>query len=195
MSGLAIRAGLLAASSLAVACEGAQKQPPPTKVSEAKAAAPVRTLPWFAGPWEGTFTATTYTISMSDKEGGIEEWKSDAGAATQPGSGTLHLTIDESRSVLGEASGALGELIISGELDGEQLRLRLRSKPSGAAAAPAEQWGGYILARRDTGSFRGHLRAATGNGHRVRQGTLTLNSAREDHGTAKPRGSSSAPKP
>src|SRR5688500_7767279 len=92
---------------------------PASVAAAAPAAASAKPAPAkIAGEWTGTYDARHYLIEMSKKEGAVKEWQADKGEANS-GKGELTLRIAEDGSVSGSSTGALGELVITGEFDGE----------------------------------------------------------------------------
>jgi hypothetical protein len=122
-----------------------------------------------AGDWTGTYDARHYLIEMSKKEGAVREWQADKGE-THSGKGQLTLSIAPNGSVSGSSTGALGELSVVGELDGEQLRLQL--SPVDPEKQPAFK--GHLLAERKGDTFKGNIQASSGDSLTVRDAPAEL---------------------
>jgi hypothetical protein len=135
----------------------------------ASASAKPTQLPGAAGEWTGTYDARHYLIEMSKKEGAVREWEADKGEA-HSGKGELLLRIAEDGSVSGSSTGPLGELVITGEFDGERLRLRL--SPVNPEKQPA--FFGHLLAERKGEVFKGRLQASSGDSLTVRDAPTEL---------------------
>ena len=104
-----------------------------------------------------------------EKEGAVREWEGDKGEA-HSGKGQLTLRIAEDGTVSGSSSGALGELAITGEFDGEHLRLQL--SPSNPEKQPA--FLGHLLAERKGEIFKGRIQASSGDSLTVRDAPVEL---------------------
>jgi hypothetical protein len=144
--------------------------------ASASAAAP-EAAPWFVGTWTSSYEAQHYLIEMEKKQGGIAAWKNDDGAVGS-GSGKLNLTVDANRVVTGTSGGALGELVASGQLDEETLRVRLTPKQPGAENA----FSGMLIARRKGDAFEGTLQASTGDSKVVRDAPIKLSKTKSAPG-------------
>jgi hypothetical protein len=164
---IAVTAGVVATAS----CSKEPPKPAAERPATAAAATPApKATPWYVGEWTGTYQASVFKIDMTEAQGAVKEWAKDDPDALS-GSGTLTLSVAEDRRVSGKAGGPLGELVASGEVDGETLRVAL--KPAEAAPADRVTSATLIATRRGDG-FEGQLRASTGNSLKVRVATLSL---------------------
>lgn len=177
-----LRAGALL---LALACSRQEQEASPTasappsssvlpKAASATSAAPSATSPepakpdsWFAGTWHGTYQAQRYEIEVPKNEG-AREWKSDDGG-THSGEGKITLDVSVTGALRGTATGPLGPLVLSGEVDGETLRVRARPRDPGERA-----FHGFVLLTRQGGRLKGRLQAATGDSRTVRDAAVEL---------------------
>jgi hypothetical protein len=141
-----------------------------TPASSAPVAAPAeKPKPWYVGAWTGSYQSVPRRVEMKKSEGLLKEWaEDDGGVAT--GEGKVTLRIDEAGSVEGESKGALGDLVASGEVDENTLRVRL--KPADLAAQHALS--GVLLAEKQGAAFAGTMKASTGDSLVVREATIKL---------------------
>ncbi len=157
---------------LAVACQQAPNPDPAATTSGklASSAAPVASAApappkaWFEGAWQGSFQAELFRIELA--VGGVKEWKKDDGSQAS-GQGKLSLQAAADGSVTGTATGALGELAVSGRVDGDRAALTLSS-------ATPDGFHGVILAAQSPDGMKGTLNASSGNSLQVRQASVTL---------------------
>jgi hypothetical protein len=161
---------------LATACQQAQKADPAatgSAAANASAAAPAPSASaapakaWFEGSWQGAFQAELLRIELP--AGGVKEWKNDDGKKAS-GEGKLSLEAKPDGSVSGTASGALGELTVAGQVDGDRAALTLTS-------AQPEGFHGVILATQTPEGMKGTLNASSGDSLQVRQAAVTLSRA------------------
>ena len=130
----------------------------------APSAPPAPVQAWYEGAWQGAFQAELFRVELP--VGGVKEWKQDDGKhATGPG--TLKLEIGRDGHVSGSASGALGELIASGQADTDRLALSLSS-------ATPDGFHGVVLATQTPDGMRGTLSASSADSLVVRKGDVTL---------------------
>lgn len=122
---------------------------------------------WFEGSWQGAFQAELLRIELP--AGGVKEWKNDDGKKAS-GEGKLLLEAGPDGSVSGTASGALGDLTIAGQVDGDRAALTLTS-------AQPEGFHGVILATQTPEGMKGTLNASSGDSLQVRQAAVTLTRA------------------
>jgi len=108
---------------------------------------------------------------MKPEDGAIAAWGQDDGKAFA-GKGELSLRISPDGAVAGTAQGALGAQRVVGMLDGDHLRLQLLPAATGSGESVAQ---GTWVGERQGASFAGKLHAASGDGTKVREGTLALN--------------------
>lgn len=124
--------------------------------------------PWYVGEWSGNYTAEKYTITMSAAEGAVREWSREGGQEAS-GPGDLSVEVAADGSALGTASGALGKMLVTGKVEDEVLTLQLKPIEAGV-----QSYHGFVVAKRDARSFKGKLQASSGDGTRVRTGTVQL---------------------
>jgi len=154
---------------LLVACQKAPKADA-TPVASASAIASASAAParaWYEGAWQGSFQAELRRIEVAP--GGVKEWKSDDGKHAS-GPGTLKLSVSADGTVDGTASGALGELLVTGHANGDRLALTL---------TPAEPDGfhGFAVASQTADGLQGTLNASSADSLQARQAKLTLSRA------------------
>jgi hypothetical protein len=157
---------------LLVACQGASKdaakdQTPAPSVARASAAPSASAAPaaaWFEGSWQGTYKAELHRIEMA--AGGVKEWKKDDGAQAS-GEGKLSIEAKSDGTVSGQASGALGEQVVSGRVEGEHVSLKL-------SPAQPDGFQGVIVAAQAPEGIKGSLSASTGDSLVVRKASVTL---------------------
>jgi hypothetical protein len=155
---------------LAVACQKAPKADvvvagsaqPSASVAAPVAAAPAKA--WFEGSWQGTFQAELNRLEPA--VGGVKEWKQDDGKKSS-GEGKLLLAAGPGGDVTGSANGALGELKITGRMDGDRAALTLTS-------AQADGFHGVILATQTPAGLKGTLNASSADSLQVRRADVTL---------------------
>jgi hypothetical protein len=166
--------GALAGLLLATACQQAPKgDPAATGSAAANTAAPAPSASaapakaWFEGAWQGAFQAELLRIELP--AGGVKEWKNDDGKKAS-GEGKLSLEAKPDGSVSGTATGALGDLTVAGQVDGDRAALALTS-------AQPEGFHGVILATQTPEGMKGTLNASSGDSLQVRQAAVTLSRA------------------
>lgn len=169
--------GLLALLLAGVACQQGAKADGAGAAASASAVVSAAAAPsaaplaakaaWFEGSWQGAFQAELLRIELP--AGGLKEWKQDDGKKAS-GEGKLSLEAKPDGSVTGTATGALGELAVSGQVDGDRAALTLTS------AAP-EGFHGVILATQAPEGMKGTLNASSGDSLQVRQAAVTLSRA------------------
>ena len=149
----------------AVGTSGAPPSAPPSAAPSAPAPPPAES--WFVGAWQGVFRAELFRVEVP--LGGMKEWKADDGKQAS-GEGKLSLQAAADGSVTGSSSGALGELAVTGHVDGDRATLMLASpQPDG--------FHGVILASRSPEGLAGTLNASSGDSLQVRQAKVTLTRA------------------
>lgn len=134
----------------------------------ASAAAVVPPAPPAPTAWTGHYDAKVGEVNppASARE---KAWTTDPGTAAI-GKGTIELAVVEKGVVHGSASGPLGDLVVSGELDGEELRANLAPKePNGEQA----MFGVLSLAK-DGEKLHGTLRTSDREAKIVREATVEL---------------------
>ena len=163
---------LLSLSLLSVvgACQQTPKSEPAPVASSAAASsapAPAPAKPWFAGSWQGLFVAQLFRLEMP--VGGVKEWKLDDGKRST-GEGALSLEVSEEGVVTGTARGALGDLAVTGRVEGDRAALSLASpQPDG--------FHGVVLATQTPDGMKGTLSASSGDSLLVRKAEVTLTRA------------------
>lgn len=121
---------------------------------------------WHVGSWSGTYTTRKHEIVMTAAEGALKEWKEEPGTAGS-GEGKLQFTVDEAGTIAGTATGALGDMVVTGRIEEDALTLHL--KPSGSEVS---NFNGFAALNSARGNYKGTLRAASGDGTAVRAGTI-----------------------
>jgi hypothetical protein len=161
---------------LATACQQTQKADPlaaasaganAAAVASAAASVAVPAKAWFEGAWQGVFRAELFRVETA--AGGVKEWKQDDGKVGS-GEGKLTLEAASDGSVTGSSSGALGNLAVSGHVDGDRVALVLSS------AEPAG-FHGVILATQTPDGMQGTLNASSGDSLQARQAKVTISRA------------------
>lgn len=122
---------------------------------------------WFVGAWQGVFQAELFRVEVP--LGGAKEWKTDLGKQAS-GEGKLSLQAAADGSVTGTSSGALGELSVVGQVDGDRATLTL-------AGPQADGFHGVSLVSRTPEGMSGTLSASSGDSLQVRQAKVTLTRA------------------
>ena len=161
---------------LATACQQSPKADAAlAEAAKASAALPARAAPsasappkaWFEGAWQGTFDAQLFRVEVP--AGGAKEWKQDDGKKAS-GEGKLSFDAAPDGSVTGSATGALGDLSLSGHVDGDRAAFVLSS--------PAvDGFHGVILAAQAPEGMKGTLNASSGDSLQARQGSVTISRA------------------
>jgi hypothetical protein len=156
---------------LACACQKHETPEPAAAASAALAsaapaasAAPTPAKAWYEGAWQGSYKAELFRIELA--AGGLKEWKQDDGTLAS-GDGTLAFTVAADGTITGSAKGALGELSVSGRVEGDRAALRLD-------AAEPKGFHGTILAVQNSQGMQGSLNASSGDSLQVRKGNVTL---------------------
>ncbi len=162
-------AGTASAGAKGSAAVSAKPAPPPA--------------PWYFGTWQGTYEAQQYVIQMTKKQGAVKAWTQDAGEGgiVGEGEGKITLKIDEGKTITGEASGPLGDMTASGQVDEEQFRVRLTPKEPGEDA-----FQGFFLAKKSGKGMSGRLQASTGDSLKVRDAPVKLKRTSSEGFTAPP---------
>lgn len=156
---------------LATACQQSPKPSPTTAPSTPAAPSVASAAPakaWFEGPWQGVFQAELFRIELP--VGGVKEWKLDDGKQAS-GEGKLDLQAAADGTVAGTATGSLGNLAVTGHVDGDRVALTL-------ASADASGFHGVILASQTPEGMKGSLSASSADSLQVRQGSVALTRAK-----------------
>lgn len=154
------------ASSEAVGAVSASADSPSATVSPSSAPAAASSVPApsaapLAGEWSGGYDATRATIVLP-KKNPWPAWKEDSGK--QLGKGMLDLQIDPAGVVRGRASGALGALVIRGQV--EEGRVRATVSPENVEATGA--MAGTLTGEAQGADLRVLLRLSDEKGETVR---------------------------
>lgn len=162
-------AALLSAGAcgwFATSCENESSKTAPAPSSSASAPALTVSKPaksWFEGDWSGSFDAKVFTIAAEKNEGPLPAWeKPDARAFVGPGN--LRLGVDQTGLARGTGDGPFGNLVLSGQVEGETLRLRFASDSN----EPAKRFAGFMIAERKADRLVGTLQASAGDSGQVR---------------------------
>jgi hypothetical protein len=156
-------------------CQSAPKSEPAPSAASAPAAPVVSAPPsaaapskaWFEGAWQGSFDAQLLRIELP--AGNVKEWKTDDGKRAS-GEGKLSFNVSADGSVKGTATGALGELAVTGRVEDDRAALQLDS-------SSLEVFHGAIVAARAGDGFKGALSASSGDSLTVRRADVTLSKA------------------
>lgn len=119
------------------------------------------------GSFEGTFTSKVAKVTPP-AEAKVKLWEKDPGK-DGVGAGTIKLTIS-GRVVSGEVTGALGALVVSGDLDDKVLTARLDPKDPNAQDA----WTGTLTGKVEADGIAIVLRVASRNANLAREADAKL---------------------
>ena len=117
--------------------------------------------------WQGNYDAQAYAIEVPKNEG-PREWTADDGGALE-GRGSVTFTISASGAIRGSASGALGEHLVVGEVDGDSYRVRFVPKEPGERV-----FGGFAILTLDGDTLKGRLQGSTGDSKTVRDALISV---------------------
>lgn len=134
-------------------------------------AAPI-TASWYAGTWKGELAATRRASATNAKEGAPGAWEKDGGQK-YAGPGTIEIAVNDRGQVSGAVKGALGELGVRGQIDGDELRANLVS----SSDDPTAIHNGTIVLAHDSDTLKGRLSAGSGDALTMRQADVTLKKA------------------
>jgi hypothetical protein len=145
----------------------APSAPPSAAPSASASSAPAAA--WYVGTWAGPYDARPVRIETPGKSDGLQAWaKGDGG--TMSGTGSITVTVDAARRVIGSAQGSLGDLLLAGEVDGDTLRVQLRPKdPAGLGS-----FAGTLVLRRNGSRLEGLVRGSSGDSQTVREAPVKL---------------------
>ena len=156
------------------ACQNGPKAEgtPVASVSTAAPAAPAASSAapskaWFEGAWQGTYEAELFRVELP--AGNVKEWKLDDGKKAS-GAGKLSLAVSPDGTVTGTSTGALGDLAVSGRVEGDRAALSL---VSGGEAT----FHGTVLATQTPEGMSGALSASSGDSLQVRHAKVALKKA------------------
>jgi hypothetical protein len=144
--------------------------PASATASEAAASSSSAAAPVAGTGWAGDYTAKKATIETPEKMKDIT-WKKDPGDK-QVGPGKLTLSVADG-IVTGTASGALGDQVISGTLEGKELKFSLFPKTATAPDAMTGTGVGEVGA-----SITGTLRCSGPDGVLIRDASFELKPAK-----------------
>jgi hypothetical protein len=170
-----LKAWLWLSAALLFACQRnpAGGEQPSSSASAAASAAPAKPAApkqaWYVGRWIGSYDSRRYEMKMPKAEGAVREWADDSGQQGT-GPGTITLDIDEAGRATGTASGALGEMVVTGMIEGDALTLDLKA----TGGEPAKLFNGFVVAKRKDPDLSGSLQASSGSGLLVRDGTVVF---------------------
>jgi hypothetical protein len=128
-------------------------------------------VPGAAERWKGTFKSKPGAVTPPEKTE-VKVWAKDPGTEAV-GDGTITLSVSgkgPARAVDGTADGALGDLLIRGELDDKELSARVDPKAPNAPGAMT----GVLQGKRTADGIEATLRVAGRNGNIVREATIKL---------------------
>jgi hypothetical protein len=156
--------------------------PAPSAVSASPSAAPIASsnppaasaavsaTPATSAAWSGAYTAK---VGAVDPPANAKEktWVGDPGSAAV-GKGTIELSIMAPRGdVSGVAKGPLGEMIVSGTYDGNELRANLAPNDPKAEDAMT---GFLLLTGESTGPLKGTMRVSGRDARVVREASVEV---------------------
>jgi hypothetical protein len=154
-------------------CPTKSREQAPLPSSSAAVPAPsasaVAPSPWYVGDWRGKYDARSQSIDVAADAGRMHVWDEDD-ASQGTGAGKLEITIDAAGIARGKSRGPLGELVVSGAVEDDSVRLRLL--PPAGTRGPA--FAGYVVLDHREGKLTGSLRASSGDSALVRRAEVTL---------------------
>lgn len=127
---------------------------------------------WYVGTWKGDFAAARRASTTTTKEGGPGAWEKDNGQKLS-GPGALEIVVDGNGRVSGTLKGALGELGLRGQIDGEELRANLVAN----SEDPAAIHHGTLILAHESDTLTGRLSAGSGDALTMRQADVALKKA------------------
>jgi hypothetical protein len=166
--------------ALASGCDKKDPAPAPEAHATASApapnaSAPAATASASAAPapasakWIGTYTAKVGTVEPP-KAAHEKTWTADPGTAAV-GAGTIELEVSGPHgAAVGRAAGPLGDLVVSGTLEGGELRANLAPKDPNADGAMT----GFLVGKLDGHAIKGTLRVSGRDAKIVREGDVQL---------------------
>ena len=144
---------------------------PDVSAGASASAAPRPTGPWYLGFWKGSFEAKRHVAEVTAKTDRVAAWVEDEGIVGV-GAGQMEIAINESGIATGTMRGSLGDLVVSGAV--EQDSIRLRAVPRAAAA---NGFAGVGRLDRRGSSLQGRLRLSSGDSHLIREAQVRLERA------------------
>ncbi|MCS6898626.1 MAG: hypothetical protein NZX77_02500 [Polyangiaceae bacterium] len=144
---------------------------PPTPASSASATTPAKPEEAPLSTWKGTFKSRPGNVTLSKEAAeAIKVWSKDPGKE-MVGDGTISLWLPVSKGLVrGEIRGALGDLLVNGELEDDQFRARVDPKDPNDPKAMT----GILHGKRRGDSWEGMLRVASRNANLVREAEFKL---------------------
>ncbi len=127
---------------------------------------------WYVGTWKGDFAALRRASTTTTKEGGPGAWEKDNGQKLS-GPGALEIVVDNHGRVSGTLKGALGELGLRGQIDGEELRANLVANGEDLTAIH----NGTLVLAHESDTLKGRLAAGSGDALAMRQADVVLKKA------------------
>lgn len=124
-----------------------------------------------AGAWAGDFDAQKGNIELDPKIAD-EAWKKDDGKKAA-GKGSLSLTITPEGEISGKSQGALGNLTLTGQVDGDMVRATiLPDEPTHPLAMT-----GVLVGKLEGDLLKGRIRVAGPDATLVREAPIELKRA------------------
>ena len=165
---------VFAGTATIAGCETSKPKGSAVSASAASAIAPpapiAPKLPPYVGKYEGKYASELFRIEMTKAEGAVKDWEMDDGKSLS-GEGSIILEIGESRVITGGSSGPLGELLASGELDQDRIRVALRPKSPMAASSSVNA---TFVGKLEGTTISGTLRASSGDSLKARFAKVNL---------------------
>ncbi len=172
--------GLVLLLPLLTACPSSPTEKRPTPAASAIGSVPKGTIPaasasagaarpWYVGTWRGKYDARRHALDVAPDAGRLRAWDEDDGKQAV-GVGELEVVVDATGVVTGTAKGVLGNLSVTGAVEGDSVRLRLLSPAGGDDPVFA----GYLVAERHGDQLRGVLQASSGDSALVRRAEVEL---------------------
>ncbi|MFO0661918.1 MAG: hypothetical protein U0165_19105 [Polyangiaceae bacterium] len=123
--------------------------------------------------WKGSFKTKVTSVALP-KDIKVDAWQKDPGT-TAVGDGTISLTVTPTPSgkfsrVVGEGSGVLGDLVISGTLDADGLTAQISAKDPKAPNA----MNGTLTGKVDGAKIDATLHVSSRDANVVREASFTL---------------------
>jgi hypothetical protein len=171
-----LRVALLFGCSVGIALAGCKKEARIEPVAASASApgpgataAPPAPEAKTSASFSGTYTAKAAEVSLGKGEKAVQWPDNPASGAVGPG--TIDLVVREPRGeVRGEANGALGNMVVSGEFDGHDLRATLIPKDPNAEDAMT----GVMTLSQNGTALRGTLRVSGKDARVVREASVEL---------------------
>lgn len=134
----------------------------------ASASAAVEATSPLAGTWSGDYVAQKATIELAPKVTD-KAWKDDDGKKAS-GKGTVTLTVAPDGTLTGQSKGALGNLTLSGQIDGDFVRATIApDEPTHPLAMT-----GVLVGKLEGDALKGRIRVAGPDATIVREAPIEL---------------------